>query len=136
MAVLHRHAGYVTCIYARDFIEAAQRFDDVPRLLPEQIEAMDFLDKLVASDRLRFDMVFEPGDIQLLHNHQILHSRTTYEDWPEIEHRRHLLRLWLSTADGRPLPMAFAERYGPITPGMIRGGIRVSGAVLNAPIEP
>ena len=97
---------------------------------------MDLLDKLVASDRLRFDMVFEPGDIQLLHNHQILHSRTTYEDWPEIEHRRHLLRLWLSTADGRPLPMAFEERYGPITPGMIRGGIRVSGAVLNAPIEP
>ena len=108
----------------------------MPRLLPEQIEAMDLLDKLVASDRLRFDMVFEPGDIQLLHNHQILHSRTTYEDWPEIEHRRHLLRLWLSTADGRPLPMAFEERYGTITPGMIRGGIRVSGAVLNAPIEP
>ncbi len=136
LAVFHRYAGYVTCIYSRDFIEAAQRFDHVPRLLPEQIEAMDLLDKLVASDRLRFDMVFEPGDIQLLHNHQILHSRTTYEDWPEIERRRHLLRLWLSTADGRPLPMAFEERYGPITPGMIRGGIRVSGAVLNAPIEP
>ena len=53
LAVFHRHAAYVTCIYSRDFIEAAQRFDDVPRLLPEQIEAMDLLDKLVASDRQR-----------------------------------------------------------------------------------
>jgi hypothetical protein len=32
--------------------------------------------------------------------------------------------------------MAFEERYGTITPDKIRGGIRVSGAVLNAPIEP
>jgi hypothetical protein len=28
-------------------------------------------------------MDFRPGEIQLLHNHQILHSRGDLENWPE-----------------------------------------------------
>ena len=39
-------------------------------------------------------MQFEPGDIQLISNHVILHARTAYEDDPDAP--RHLLRLWLS----------------------------------------
>jgi hypothetical protein len=39
------------------------------------------------------EMEFRPGDMQFIHNHQILHSRTDFEDWPEPEKRRHLLRL-------------------------------------------
>jgi alpha-ketoglutarate-dependent taurine dioxygenase len=35
------------------------------------------------------------GDMQFLNNHVILHGRTAYEDHPEPERRRHLLRLWL-----------------------------------------
>jgi len=41
-------------------------------------------------------MNFEPGDVQLISNHTVLHSRTEYEDWPDPSRRRHLLRLWLS----------------------------------------
>ena len=44
-------------------------------------------------------MDFEEGDIQLLNNATILHARTAYEDHPEPERRRHLLRLWLSPHD-------------------------------------
>ncbi len=135
LAVFHHCAGRMTAIYARDFIEAAQRFDHVPRLTAEQIEAMDLLDDLAASDRFRLDMDFQPGDVQVLHNHQILHARTAYEDWPEPERRRHLLRLWLSARQGRPLPPGFAERYGEIAVGRVRGGIRVPGARLVAPLE-
>ena len=131
LAVFHRYAGKITCIYSRDFIDAAQRHDHVARLRPEQVEALDLLDELACSDPIRLDLEFEPGDIQLLHNHQILHARTPYEDWPETERKRHLLRLWLSTADGRPLPPAFEERYGPIVEGRPRGGIRVPGAEPN-----
>ena len=29
-------------------------------------------------------------------NHTIVHARTAYEDHPEPERKRHLLRLWLS----------------------------------------
>jgi hypothetical protein len=136
LPIFNHHAGYLTTIYARDFIEGAQRFADVPRLTPTQIEAMDMADELANSDELRLDMDFRPGDIQFLHNHQILHARTAYEDWPEPERKRHLLRLWLAPPDGRPLPPAFEERYGNIEPGTPRGGIRVPGQTLRAPLEP
>ena len=52
---------------------------------------------------------FKPGDIQLIQNHVILHDRTDYEDWPEPERKRHLLRLWLCPPNGRPLPPAFDQ---------------------------
>ena len=39
-------------------------------------------------------MALEPGDIQLLSNHTIVHARTAYEDDPG--RKRHLLRLWLT----------------------------------------
>ncbi len=42
-------------------------------------------------------MEFKPGDIQLLANAKILHSREAYEDHDDRDLRRHLLRLWLTT---------------------------------------
>jgi hypothetical protein len=41
-------------------------------------------------------MDLAPGDIQWLSNHTIVHARTAYDDHPEPERKRHLLRLWLS----------------------------------------
>jgi hypothetical protein len=135
LAVFHHLDGKLTTVYARDFIEAAQRFDDAPRLTPEQRKAMDLLDELAAGETFRLDMDFRPGDIQFLHNHQVLHARTAYEDDPRPEFKRHLLRLWLSAPNGRRLPPALAERYGEIEVGKIRGGIRVPGQKLSAPLE-
>lgn len=135
LAVFHHLDGQLTTVYARDFIQAAQRFEYVPRLSPEQLEAMDLLDELAASDAFRLDMDFRPGDIQFLHNHQVLHARTAYEDDPRPERKRHLLRLWLSARHGRRLPPGFAERYGEIEVGKVRGGIRVPGQKLSAPLE-
>ncbi len=87
------------------------------------------------SDEIRLDMALEPGDMQFLHNHQTLHARTGYEDYPEPERKRHLLRLWLSPPNGRPLPPVFEERYGNIEVGK-RGGIRVPGGVEKVVLEP
>ena len=136
MAVFYPDEERVTCIYARDFIDAAQRHPHIPPLTTEQMDALSLMDQLASSDDLRLDIDFLPGDIQFLHNHQILHARTSYTDWPEVERRRHLLRLWLSTPDGRSLPSDFEARYGKIEPGQPRGGIRVPGATLQAPLEP
>lgn len=128
--VFHCYGGRVTGFYARDFIEAAQqRFPEVPRLTTRQVEALDYLDELANDSSLYLAMDFKPGDVQFLHNHQILHARAAYEDWSESERRRHLLRLWLSTPNGRALPPVFSERYGTVTPGRLRGGIRVPGVV-------
>lgn len=135
MPVFHYYAGYLTIIYARDFIEGAQRFAEVPRLTDGQLEALDMLDELVQRDDIRLDMSLEAGDMQWLHNHQILHARTGYEDYPEPERKRHLLRLWLSPSNGRPLPPVFEERYGNIEPGTRRGGIKVPGADETVVLE-
>jgi hypothetical protein len=131
--VFNWHAGHLTTMYVRRYIESAQRFVDVPRLTPAQIAAMDLIDTLVEDPALHLDMDFQPGDIQLVHNHQVLHDRTEYVDWPEPERKRHLLRLWLCPPDGRPLPACFAERYGSVEPGR-RGGIVVPGAALTVPL--
>ena len=104
-------------------------------LTPRQIEALDVFDSRLEDRTLNLFMDFEPGDIQPLHNHQILHDRTGYVDWPEPERKRHLLRLWLVPADGRPLPECYAPRYGSVEIGR-RGGILVSGTTLTVPLQP
>ena len=136
MPIINPYGGYLTTTYNRDFITAAQRFDDVPRLTDQQVEAMDMVDEIADSDSVRIDMDFRPGDMQFIHNHQVLHSRTTYEDYPEPERKRHLLRLWLTPPNARPLAPVIAERFGNIEVGPTRGGIRTPGQVLSTPLKP
>jgi len=90
-------------------------------------------DALTNDPRLHMCMAFKPGDVQLVHNHTMLHDRTSFVDWPEPERRRHLLRLWLAADKARPLPDVFAQRYGSVTVGD-RGGIIVRGTRLQAPL--
>lgn len=101
--------------YNRTFIESAQRFNDVPRLTALQCEAMDMMDTLCNDSAFHIDMNFLPGDMQFLNNYVILHSRADYEDWPEPERKRHLLRLWLRTPAFAQLPDAFADRNADMT---------------------
>ncbi len=133
--IFHWHAGKLSCIYVRQYIESAQRlFPQARRLTQAQREAMDLIDELCNDPAIHLSMDFRPGDIQLLHNHQILHSRGDFENWPEPERHRHLLRLWMAPPEARPLPEVFAPRYGSVTPGA-RGGIVVSGTTLKVPLE-
>jgi len=59
-------------------------------------ELLEVYDAIASEPGLYLDMELEPGDVQLVSNHTIVHSRTAYEDHAEPERRRHLLRLWLS----------------------------------------
>ncbi|HUB45283.1 MAG TPA: TauD/TfdA family dioxygenase [Acetobacteraceae bacterium] len=127
--------GQLSVLYSRLHIGSSQRFPETRRLTPDDIAALDMLGDLAADDELRLDMAFMPGDIQFLHNHTILHARTGYEDWPEQERKRHLLRLWLAPPGARALPPVFAECYGGITPGD-RGGIICKDTRLHAPLVP
>ncbi len=91
--IFTRHEGRVFGRYGRTYITTGQRFDEVPRLTRDQVAAIDMVDELANDDAFRLDMDFERGDIQILNNHAILHSRTSFEDWPEPERQRHLFRL-------------------------------------------
>jgi hypothetical protein len=73
----------------------------VPPLTDVQKEACTAFREL--AEELHFDMDFRQGDIQVLHSHVTVHTRTAFEDYPEEERKRHLMRLWLMDDDGRPL---------------------------------
>jgi hypothetical protein len=133
--IYNAHAGLVSVLYSRLHIGSSQRFPEARRLTSEDLEALEMFSELAADPELRLDMDFQPGDIQLLHNHTILHARSAYEDWTEVARKRHLLRLWLAPPGARPLPPIFAEAYGSIEIGD-RGGIICKGTRLHAPLEP
>ena len=135
MPVFHDYHGYLSAIYSGTYIRSAQRFPEVPRLTDEELTALDCFDSLAEDKDLRLDITLQPGDIQFVHNHTILHDRTSFVDWPEPERKRHLLRLWLAVPDARPLPPVYLERYGNIDIGD-RGGIICPGTRLHAPLEP
>ena len=120
--------------YVRSAIVKAQKLPGVPPMTQRQIEALDFLDTLCADSKLHLDMDFRLGDVQLLSNHSILHSRTAYEDWEQHEKRRHLLRLWLACPEGPELPAFMYQRFG-VTDSGRPDGIRVPGVELVAPID-
>ncbi|HXS51767.1 MAG TPA: TauD/TfdA family dioxygenase [Usitatibacter sp.] len=134
--VFNWYAGYLTTIYVGQYIRSAQEnFAEARRLTAAEREALEFLDALANDPQLNLQMTMVPGDMQFLHNHQILHSRTDFEDWEEPERKRHLLRLWIAPTGARPLPPAFAPRYGGVVPGE-RGGIVTAQTRLRFVLHP
>src|SRR3989442_15569386 len=132
--VFNWHEGLLSAIYQRQYIESAGRFPGVARITAVQIEALDLFDELANDPHLNLTMELQPGDIQLVHNHTILHDRTAFEDFAEPERKRHLLRVWLAPPNARPLPQVYAERFGSVTPGE-RGGIAVKGSRATIPFD-
>ena len=72
-------------------------------------------------------MNLEPGDVQFMNNHVVLHSRTGFVDHDEVEKRRHLLRLWLAISDAQTLPYTWKPFYKDVESHAVRGGHRGQG---------
>lgn len=125
----------VSFLNTRATILKAQRFPEVPRLSDRQIEALDMLDDLAQERDIYMAMEFRPGDMQFVCNHSVLHARTAYEDWPEMERRRHLLRLWLACEGGPELPDCLTTNFQGRTDSGRPNGIEVPGVAFKAPLE-
>ena len=132
--IFNRDNGFLTCCGMDPDIRSAQRLAEVPALTTAQLAALDVLQQ--ACRAVALNMILQPGDIQLLHNHTVLHARGAFEDHDDPAMRRYLLRLWLSAPNGRPLPAFLGERWGNIEAGRLRGGIRVKGVRPNLSLEP
>ena len=117
--------GYFTARGAGAHIRKAQQLPGVPPFTEAQRAALDAYQAVAR--RIYFDMVFRPGDIQLLHNHVTLHTRTEFRDWPEPDRKRHLMRLWLAEDNGGR----------PVVPGFRKNiqGIMARETVPNAPVD-
>ena len=77
-------------------IRKGHQLNDAPPMSHAQSAALDQFES--AANSLELAMPFEPGDIQLLNNALVVHTRTAFKDWPEPQRRRHLWRLWLNVA--------------------------------------
>jgi len=122
-----RPCRYSNCelrtFWQSDYYRTASRFEHVPKLSAIEQELLDTYDGIANSPQFHLDMDLESGDVQLISNHTILHARTAFEDWPELERRRHLLRLWISIPELKPL----AER--------LRTWLSLASVVSTAALE-
>ena len=100
--VLTRRDGVLSCVLYRPYIE---RFADTigPPLTKTQVAALDLFEKYSQSDQLTLRFVLQPGQTLVLHNRSVLHARTDFVDWPELERRRHLLRMWIDAPTTFPV---------------------------------
>ena len=86
--------GLLRMRYFRFYIPKGHEVAGLP-LGEDDIAPLDFVDAVCARSELQVTFAMEPGDVQFVSNNYVLHSRTAFEDWPEMERRRHLKRLWL-----------------------------------------
>ncbi|MDF1790527.1 MAG: TauD/TfdA family dioxygenase [Thalassobaculaceae bacterium] len=116
--------GRLFCKWNRNRVRTAQELEGVPRLSDAQRETADLLDAILRRPELMFTMWLEPGDLQIMNNHVMLHSRTEFEDFEEPDQKRLLHRLWLAPPDSVLLPESWREYFRSIDPGTVRGGFR------------
>ena len=84
--------------YNRLHIELGHHLSGNP-LTALQREALDAFDAILNDPANAIDFTMEPGDVFFADNHTMLHNRSAFTDATEVEKRRCLVRLWLSTAD-------------------------------------
>ncbi|MEO0492473.1 MAG: TauD/TfdA family dioxygenase [Actinomycetota bacterium] len=91
---------------------APRRFEECEPLTDAQAELLDLVDRLCFDPSIHVQFKLEEGDIVLVNNYAVAHSRKGFEDFDEPERKRHLLRLWLVMHDGRDLAADFDNRAG------------------------
>jgi len=110
----------LTVMYQRQYIDSTDRFPAAPRRSDLQTAALNAFDDVCNDPTLQTRMTLQPGDMQFVHNHSLLHDRTSFVDNPARP--RHLIRTWISLEGDRPLHPVFAQRFGSVIPGQ-RGGV-------------
>jgi hypothetical protein len=123
-AMFSFHEGYFTGRSPGDFALRAQGLPGVPDMTRAQHAAFKAFRDIAGE--LHFAMDFRQGDMQLLNNAVVSHSRGEFEDWPEPENKRHLIRLWLTDAEARPMIPGLRE---------MTHGVAVKGVPPTAPLD-
>ncbi|MGB0576980.1 MAG: TauD/TfdA family dioxygenase [Alphaproteobacteria bacterium] len=59
-------------------------------------DAREELQRVAETPGVAHEFDLQAGDLLVVNNHAVLHARYDYEEYPEIERRRHLFRLWMA----------------------------------------
>lgn len=111
------YAGRLSCRYVPGLLRSAPTKTLRP-LTAMQSRALDMFDAIAADDSTYCPVLLAPGEVLFVNNYSIVHSRTAFID--ASDRPRHLMRLWLTLNDGRPLAPEFVPKRGN-TGG--RGGV-------------
>ncbi|KAK9845169.1 hypothetical protein WJX84_011671 [Apatococcus fuscideae] len=123
------HDGYLSVYFNNgNFHEISKQ------LSPIQEEAIWAVAKLAEDPEFHFSRKLEPGDLELIHNPTMMHSRSDVYDGETPLEKRHLLRWWVhSDANDRPIAPTFAPRSS-VRP---EGGFKYdAGTKLRLPFFP
>ena len=123
LPLFEEEKGNLFCNWNRNRVQSAQNIEGIPELSKLQKETMDFLDEILTRPELMYTMYLEPGDMQIINNYRMFHSRTGYLDYENDLKKRCLYRLWLSPPDSIKLPESWKDFYRSVEPSMVRGGI-------------
>lgn len=116
--------GYFAAHFLRVLIDRADNSDVAPNLTDQQRAALDTLEALAEDPEMHVSFHMEPGEVLLLNNWTTFHRRGEFVDAEEPALKRHLLRVWLSMDNNRPIDPSFADHFGATEAGAVRGGMR------------
>jgi hypothetical protein len=100
--------GQVSCRNARAGYIAGHHELGIP-ITDIELEAIDLFDKIAREPEtsVTFDLDF--GDMVVINNYTVLHARKAFEEYPDPERKRHLLRLWFDAEGFRDVPAEFNQ---------------------------
>ena len=80
--------------YLRDYINDGHKIQNIP-LSKEQNEALDCLDKIIHDENLAVSYELKQYDMVFLNNDRVMHGRTSFEDFEDVEKKRLMIRTWI-----------------------------------------
>lgn len=92
--VLENGDGGLVIQYAREYIDLGHAIARAPRLDDEQLAVLELLDHVLADQSSWHERRLGRGDVALIDNRHVLHSRSAFADDPALPPRR-MMRLWI-----------------------------------------
>ncbi|MBX9698455.1 MAG: TauD/TfdA family dioxygenase, partial [Acetobacteraceae bacterium] len=108
--VYSHFGGVLSCNFNSKTVEQAARKRG-EALTPAERRALDAVLHVALDPAYQHEMTLRTGDLQVLNNYTVLHSRTAWRDPPGAARKRLMLRLWLKSFEARPLAANFAGGY-------------------------
>jgi hypothetical protein len=97
--VFRRCGEQVLCTFNKARIEAGMLNAGMP-LDAVQRAAIDYMNDLAMQDEFSVRFILRPGEALFLNNHVTLHGRDAYEDYPQPDRQRLLVRVWMNMPKG------------------------------------
>lgn len=116
--------GRFACSFLRVLIDRAYSSGEIEPMTDLQQRALDKLEEIAERHDMQHRFFLQPGDMLFLNNWTTLHRRTEFVDHDDPARKRHLLRIWLSVPNSRPIDPLFEDNFGATGAGAIRGGMR------------